>query len=634
MKTHTQGFKNQIKELGREIDSKITYGNNVISAEELFSVSPILYGNILKSVMKQLNFESSIKVPINTIINYKFGLKVDGEYEYIDYGNYIVHSSEYNEDTKTYEHICYDKMLLTMKEYKTLQNGTFPMNVRDYITNVCLDCGLLFIDTLKEFANYDKIIESDLYANLGYTYRDVLDELAQVTASTICLNKNDSVEIRYIKETNDTIDSEYLKDVNVKCGEKYGPINSIVLSRSAESDNVYLNDEESIAENGLCELKIIDNQIMNDNNRSDFLPDILEKLNGLEYYLNDFSSTGILYYDLCDRYTIQTEENTYSCVLFNDEPKITQGIVEDIYTERPTQSETDYDKADKTDQRINKAFIIVDKQQKTIDATVETVSEQGTAITNLQIRDGEMQTTIDDANGNIAQLKASIEGLTNTVSSVGGGNLIKDSLGALNDGSWSNSVSTIRDTYTLGNSIAGQGIMLNANTIEQKIQLPNDIHTLSFNYKKSLSTVNAKLYVNDAVFNLDQIETTEFIHQINVVNNSVTVKFECDTNNGCYILDLLLNLGATKDVWTQNANETSTDTVKIGKGIQVEDSKYGTYWRADADGTRVINKVTGDIVQETTDKGIETNEFKSRGTSIVTRVLHQEVGNQVWESVV
>ncbi len=634
MKTHTQGFKNQIKELGREIDSKITYGNTIISAEELFSVSPILYGDILKSVMKQLDFESSIKVPVNTIINYKFGLKVDGEYEYIDYGNYIVYSSEYNEDTKTYKHTCYDKLLFTMKEYKSLENGTFPMTVRDYITNVCLDCGLLFIDTLKEFANYDKTIESDLYANLGYTYRDVLDELAQVTASTICLNKHDSVEIRYITETNDTIDSEYLKDVNVKFGEKYGPINSIVLSRSAESDNVYKQDEESVAENGLCELKIIDNQIMNDNNRSDFLPDILEKLNGLEYYINDFTSTGILYYDLCDRYTIQTEENTYSCVLFNDEPKITQGIVEDIYTERPIQSETDYDKADKTDRRISKVFMIVDKQEKEINATVEKVGAHGTAITNLQIRDGEIQTNIDDANGNIAQLKATVEGLENNVTTVGGGNLIKDSLGSLNDGSWSDNVTTIRDTYTLGNSIAGQGIMLNANTIEQKIQLPNEVHTLSFKYKKLLSTINAKLYVNDVVFNLDQIETTEFIHQINVVNNSVTIKFECDTNNGCYILDLMLNLGTSKDAWTQNANETSTDTVKIGKGIQVEDSKYGTYWRADADGTRIINKVTGDIVQQATDKGTETNEFTSRSTSIVNGVLFTRVGDQVWESVV
>ena len=57
-----------------------------------------------------------------------------------------------------------------------------------------------------EFANYNKQITSEKYLDsegnsLGYTYRDVLDELAQVTASTICIDEDDDeLEIRYINE--------------------------------------------------------------------------------------------------------------------------------------------------------------------------------------------------------------------------------------------------------------------------------------------------------------------------------------------------------------------------------------------------------------------------------------------------
>lgn len=631
MKTHTNNFKQQIKLIGKEIDSKITFGNTALGKNDLNAVTPSFQGAILKSAMKQLVIDSNIEIPIGTILKYEFGLKVNGDYEYIDFGNYVVKEIEKKEDTNSFEITCFDKMLFTMKEYKQLGTGSFPMTVRDYITKVCLDCGLLFIDTNKEFANYDKIIESDLYANLGYTYRDVLDELAQVTASTICLNKNDSVEIRYITETNDTIDEEFLKDVNVNFGEKFGAVNTIVLSRSAESDSIYY--PETLPENPY-EIKISDNQIMNGNNRADYLPDIYNKLNGLEFYTNDFVSTGIVYYDLCDRYSVKVGDKTYSCVMFNDEILITQGLEENAYTKLPEQTKTDYMKADKDDRKIKQAYIIVDKQNQKIDATVETITEQGNAITNLQIRDGEIQTNIDDANGNIAQLKATVEGLENNVTTVGGGNLIKDSLGSLNDGSWSDNVTTIRDTYTLGNSIAGQGIMLNANTIEQKIQLPNDIHTLSFNYKKTLSTVNAKLYINETAYNLDSVETQLFEQQINVVNNSLTIKFECDYDNGCYILDLMLNLGSTKDVWTQNANETSTDTVKIGKGIQVESSTTNTYWRADSDGSRVFNRTTNEVVREDTDKGTKTKQLISEDTSIINGVLFTRVGNQVWESVV
>jgi len=396
MRVHTNGFKNQIKELGREIDSRIIYGNETIDSEQLFSVNPIVNGNILKSAMKILEFESSVQVPITTIVKYEFGLKVNDVYEYLDFGNYIVYSSELNEDTKTYKHICYDSMLFSMKEYTTLQNGTFPMTIREYLTNLCLDCNLIFKNSNSKFANYDKILSSDLYANLGYTYRDIFDELSAVTASTICINSSNMVEVRYINETNDTIDEESLKDINVKFGEKYGPINSIVLSRSGQSDNVYLQDQISVGTNGLCEIKIIDNQIMNFNDRSDYLPDILKKLNGLEYYINDYSSTGILYYELCDKYNVQIGENTYSCILFNDEPEIKQGLVENIYTDMPDESVTDYTKSDKTDRKINQTYLIVDKQNQKIESVVSQTNEQNQKIAQVTQTVEELNSKIGD----------------------------------------------------------------------------------------------------------------------------------------------------------------------------------------------------------------------------------------------
>ena len=100
MRVHTKGFKDQIKKMGREIDSKITYGNKVLTSEELYGIYPIVNGSLLKSAMKELQFESSVQIPNNTIIKYEFGLKVNNEYEYLDYGIYIVYSSEFNEDTK------------------------------------------------------------------------------------------------------------------------------------------------------------------------------------------------------------------------------------------------------------------------------------------------------------------------------------------------------------------------------------------------------------------------------------------------------------------------------------------------------------------------------------------------------
>ena len=289
--------------------------------------------------MKQLDIDSNVEIPVGTVLRYEFGVKVDGEYEYINFGNYIVKEIEKQEDTNSYLITCYDKMLYSMIEYTGL-SVEYPVTIRDYINAICESIGLTFKNKNEEFANYDKQITKELYlseegTSLGYTYRDVLDELAQVTAGVICINENDELEIRYINNTGDTIDEEYLKDVNVTFGEKYGAINTIVLSRSANSDNVYYPQE--LPENPV-EFKISDNQIMNFNDRSDYLPDIYEKLNGLEFYINDFSSTGITYYDLYDLYNVKIGDNTYPCLMLNDEILITQGLEENIFVDRPEES--------------------------------------------------------------------------------------------------------------------------------------------------------------------------------------------------------------------------------------------------------------------------------------------------------
>lgn len=440
MKNVSEKFIKEITSYGRMLDTIITYTINgkeyFLDSDTLFSVTPHFEGNILKSVMKQLDIESSVAIPKDTVINVKFGVQVDLSltvaevhamkvnrlneipvnllssglkgFEYIDLGNYIVSKdAEYNADTMSYSHTCYDKMLSSMKDYEDMKI-TFPIKVKDYIKKLCDYIGLTFASYNDNFANCDKELTADYYTGYYYTFRDVLDELAQVTASTICINSNDELEIRYIpKKSAIELNEDYFKDTNVTFDNLYGPINSIVLSRSGESDNIYLQDEESIENNGLCELKIIDNQIMNYNDRSDYLPAILEKLNGLTYCTNNFDSRGICFLDLCDRYTANVHGKLYDCVLFNDEIKITQGLEETIYTEMSTETKTDYTKADKTDQKINKAYIIMDKVNKKLESVISEVDETSKKVTKIE-------QTVDS----ISQKVSDIEDLTRTAEEI------------------------------------------------------------------------------------------------------------------------------------------------------------------------------------------------------------------------
>lgn len=157
-----------------------------------------------------------------------------------------------------------------------------------------------------------------------------------------------------------------------------------------------MRDEDSVANNGLTEIKIVDNQIMNFNNRSDYLEGILNALDGLYYYINDFNSTGILYYEVGDLYNVQIKENTYQCLMLNDEVNVTTGIEEIIYTDIPEKSETDYSKADKTDMKINKTYIIVDKQNQTIESVVNNVTEQNNKISQITQTVNEINSKVQD----------------------------------------------------------------------------------------------------------------------------------------------------------------------------------------------------------------------------------------------
>ena len=544
MKAHTNDFKNAIKLHGKQLDSKITYSSDgetiELGVEQLNSITPHYEGGILKSVMRGLSIDSNVEVPKGTVLNFQFGVLVGNSYEYIDFGNYVVNTIEKKEDTNSYSIECCDKMLYSMVDYDST-NITYPITVRSYINAICNKIGLTFKNSNDTFVNYDKEIPNELYSNIGYTFRDVLDELAQVTASTICINESDDeLEIRYIANeqqveylikdmqnnqdvsetifTMDTenytaeqlidgienpgqifnfinnsqtlgyivfisngqilltmssrigvykpdgtafgnvssshiylwylkahivngspsftgsyilndltlntkygdlelddnmaiwelntsyypssiiwncmkvlnieaqqmiIDKEYLKDVDVNFGERYGPINSIVLTRAGGADSVYLQDQQSITQNGLCELKIEDNQIMNGNDRADYLTGILAKLKGLEYYTNDFTSTGITYLELCDRYNVIIGENTYPCIMFNDEIDITQGLEEIIHTNMPEQSETDYKYASKDDRQINQAYVIAKKNEAEIEALASKVVDISNTINGV-----------------------------------------------------------------------------------------------------------------------------------------------------------------------------------------------------------------------------------------------------------
>lgn len=212
MKSHTSEFKEEIKTLGKQQSVRITYKENnvtkTLTDEDINSVTPNYEANLLKSVMKALELDSNINIPKGTEIKFEYGLLVNGAYEYLDYGNYIVAKEpEKQEDTLSYKITCYDKMLYSMKDYEHI-DIPYPCTIKQYLVALCNKIGLQFKDS--DFANASRQITNELfmtinedgtYSSMGYTYRDVLDQIAETTGGCICITLDDKVEVRYVNKT-------------------------------------------------------------------------------------------------------------------------------------------------------------------------------------------------------------------------------------------------------------------------------------------------------------------------------------------------------------------------------------------------------------------------------------------------
>ena len=387
MKQVSSEYKNQIKQMGREIDSIITYYNHYkmitenghyiltengvkinteqinsssyveIGAEDTYSSKVITHGSLLKTMMREFDFEVRQEMNIGSIVNYKFGLKVNGTYEYIDLGNFIVQEKEYNEDTSTFSYKAYDMMLKSMIPYK--DTATYPTTLYGLLNSVLEYCGIEI--GVSEFPNSERDIYDNPFSSMDITCRDALDFITEVTGCSSYIQDGTFI-INGPSDTNLTLYADSFKDTNVKFSKVYGPINSILFSRSEDLDIIEIKDDASIEENGVTQIKIKDNPLLEDNDRSDYFEEMFGVLDGLTYSINDLSSVGITYLDYMDLFDVNIGDNTYNCLLLNDEINVEQGLEENIFTNEIEETEKEYMTSTLSDKEQKWANIYVKKE--------------------------------------------------------------------------------------------------------------------------------------------------------------------------------------------------------------------------------------------------------------------------------
>ena len=197
---------------------------------------------------------------------------------------------------------------------------------------------------------------------------------------------------------------------------------------------------------------------------------------------------------------------------------------------------------------------------------------------------------------------------------------------------WEGTIEQDTSTDTKVNNRSKSAIKLKSGNIAQSVkELKNGEYNISFNYKTLLTGATVTVNIDGAVHTIEaKTSWTVFEKTITITDNNFSITFTSSDNNSCLIGDLLLIPGTQRQYWTQNNNETTTDTVQIGQGIRVDSSTTNTYTTIDSDGNRTFNKTTSNRVAEMTDKGVYANELEVKGQAQVNVLLMQEIDGQSW----
>ena len=301
-----------------------------------------------------------------------------------------------------------------------------------------------------------------------------------------------------------------------------------------------------------------------------------------------------------------------------------------------TDSEEDESNPSSLGEVLKQTYAKVDKANKQVNILVSQVEANKSNISSLQLTTDSisatvesLETTTNSQTETINNLVLTTNGITNTLDNRGGNNLLRNSYFFEYENSLLTYWSGPQKVVEKYESESRNALSLQNGTIKQTVSLTNKKYCCSFKYIKLSEVANAKFIINSKEYILDGNVDSEKKFEIveDLKTDSITIEFNCDTNDGFLIYEPMLNEGESASLFTQNASESISDTVNIGKGVEVLASNIKNKTRIDADGLRGINTETNELTfYQTTDgiygKELETESIRSGNLIITTRNRH------------
>lgn len=646
-------------DISRGIQSEYDFLGCTISKE---------YDICILDVDKHLQFEGVYVRPY-------IGVATEEGIIYTPFPRGVVYEAVYDTVKKTWNIVCYDEMQrfnnLILRDC-VIKNGDASsgqeMTLRQYVEAVCDNVGISF--SSSEFFNENMLLtpndfsgengqntSSSYRPNLSgeETLREVISKAAQAALCNAVINRMGELEFipvysKFKTERDLHITAEDY--FSFETDEVFGPVNTVVLARENSEDNiyyppqeerdtVYMDEEKTVSvqnhieQYGIKELKIYDNPFYDrsvedaeTDTRTGCIADIFEQMKGMKYTAYNMAFRGDPSVDEGDRIIItgvkgEDVETTY----FSDTLSYDGALKAVSEGKIINQTATEYDNAVSIRRTLRNTQIKVDKNEGMISSLTKEVEEAKDDIS-------QNYSTIEHVN---ELVQTAVQGITNKFSKTGGFNLLRNTAPYFGeDESWDYWEGDLGRTKE-PDSVSGYAMLLKKGTVSQTAAVSKNRYSLAFKYKVlNEGASKGSVTVNGQTVNLLESHENNEVHmELSVDIGSITIEMASDLDDAFEIYDLMLNVGEVAMEWTQNANETISDTVNISSGIEVISNTTNTKTRMDSDGFRVLNEAGEAILRATCEDGeanVQTAYLTSVNGARISGLSIQKVESEVWIS--
>ncbi len=590
----SDAFKDAMKSPTKMIRAAVTLQNHSITSLDVLQQIKIeTVGSLFNVATKSISFKI-LEALYDDFVGEEVGVSVDvrtdeeeDNWATLDLGTFRITETTVDVDNSTTTFKGYDIMgILGQDDYDG--SLSFPCTVHDLVTQISGKFQFAVVEGLDGLPNADYIITEDLYANInGITYRDILAEVAGATATMLKFSGN---TLAFVTPT--VINTEKLVTDNLKKFKNKGatdPVNTVVLSRSPQEDNIYYN--EIAGDEKVVEVKLANNEILDDERQVVILP-IYNAIKGFWERKYEMTTEGHGWHEVGDR--------LYDGFVTSSTLVIDGSLKETLKADGLVETTTNYALAGGITKTIYNTEIKVDKQ--------------GNEITSIVSKQEQLEGQLNE---NYTKIIQDLADIIFSVQNSGGRNLIKNSVGYVigEDGKPTEWTTTLQSGGSLSiassseavnfGSASGNIMTLSGATLWQRVPVVSSTeengvsYTLTVRAKKSIAIPGGSIVLSDGIntWNVDISSGDNpyyreyTLNNITPRNNYLDITITGESGSDFTITDLMLAKGDYVTQWEQANGEFNNLTVNIG-----------------VDGVKVVSSTASDTYSRQTPFGIEGYE--------------------------